>query len=544
MAQVQQRVPPAVPRPLLALALGVALAWPAPAAEPRFYPDDPLETMPPPLPVGKVAVRKVDNLYDFARQSFRGAPKRQTPAQAVNTLGEVPDSAWFTNRHGRRRMTLEELRRGPGDGSPPVPPLEVVGGKTEGSTPGFRMRDSRGRLYYVKTDPPEHPEMATAADVIGARFFHAFGYSTPQNYLLYLKRSDLTVAPRATVSPVANRPRPMMERDLDDILRRLPRRPDGTWRLLASLEIAGESAGAFRYEGVRADDPNDIFPHQDRRDLRGLAIFCAWLNHTDVKGANSVDVVVEENGVRFLRHYLIDFGSILGSDGDGPKNTRHGHAYWISTQAEGLKKIFTLGLIPEPWEKVHYPKAPAVGRFEATLFHPGRWRPNYPNPAFLARLPDDEFWAAKIVMAFTDEDIRAIVETGEYSDPGVEEYVISTLIARRDKIGEVCFDKVLPLDRFRVEGDELRFEDLAVQYGFRPPRKLAISWSRFDNANNRHRRLSGAAGPTLPRAALDGPDGSYWPATIRESAQSPKSVTVYLRKQAGAFTAVGIDRTW
>ena len=41
-----------------------------------------------------------------------------------------------------------------------------------------------------------------------------------------------------------------------------------------------------------------------------------------------------------------------------------------------------------------YPTAKAVGRFEPELFDPEKWTSNYPNPAFLSRQPDDEYWAA------------------------------------------------------------------------------------------------------------------------------------------------------
>ena len=50
-------------------------------------------------------------------------------------------------------------------------------------------------------------------------------------------------------------------------------------------------------------------------------------------------------------------------------------------------------------------------------FDPEKWKSDYPNPAFLSRLPDDEFWGAKQVMAFTDDDIRAIVEPHTQADP-------------------------------------------------------------------------------------------------------------------------------
>jgi hypothetical protein len=37
----------------------------------------------------------------------------------VNSLDEVPDSSWYTNRHHLRRMSAEELERGPNRGSLP-----------------------------------------------------------------------------------------------------------------------------------------------------------------------------------------------------------------------------------------------------------------------------------------------------------------------------------------------------------------------------------------------------------------------------------------
>ena len=111
----------------------------------------------------------------------------------------------------------------------------------------------------------------------------------------------------------------------------MPLLPDGSFRVTASLAIPGKDLGPFRYEGTRSDDPNDLIPHEDRRDLRGLFVFCAWLNHTDAKAANSFNALVQEDGVSFVRHYLIDFGSAFGSDGDAAKDARFGNEYQIPT---------------------------------------------------------------------------------------------------------------------------------------------------------------------------------------------------------------------
>ena len=46
--------------------------------------------------------------------SFHSPGDRQRrPAQNVNTLGEVPNSSWFTNRIGATPMSVSDIVRGP-----------------------------------------------------------------------------------------------------------------------------------------------------------------------------------------------------------------------------------------------------------------------------------------------------------------------------------------------------------------------------------------------------------------------------------------------
>ncbi len=509
----------------------------------KFYPDDPIQSFPKPVPVQKLPHRKTDALYDFIKQSFASQVPLKLPARGVNTLGDVPDSGWFTNRHGIHRMSRQELQRGSGAEAPPLPPFIVDGAKTEGITPGFRMTDLKGRQYFVKPDPIDNSEMATAADVIGARFFYALGYYTPQNYLVYVTRPDLKVRPGATIDGLSGKKRPMLERDLDDMLRLVRRRKDGWYRMMASRAIGGELIGPFRYEGTRSDDPNDTIPHQERRDLRGLRVFCAWLNHTDSKSLNSMDAVVEEGGVRFVRHYLIDFGAILGSDSDMRKNARFGNEYIIPKAGQALPRMLALGLDVRPWESADYGQLKGVGRFESRVFDPEKWKPNYPNPAFLRCLPDDEYWAAKQVMTFSDDDIRAIVETGDYSDPRTVEYVARALIERRDKIGRTYFSKVLPLDNFAVDTTALTFDDLAVKYGFTKARSFQATWFRFDNKEDRLTPIQSARSFQLPDEAIRVDNNAY--CAVRIQGDDPyKTVMIYLRKESGGFKAVGAERTW
>jgi hypothetical protein len=316
------------------------------------------------------------------------------------------------------------------------------------------------------------------------------------------------------------------------------------FRLMASLELEGEPIGPFRFEGTRKDDPNDTVNHENRRDLRALHVFAAWLNHTDAPAMNTLDTVVEENGTAYVRHHLLDFSSAFGADSTWAKDARHGNRYDLPRPVEALGRIVSLGLFPSEWEQVKYPDIPAAGRFESAHFDPDTWKPIYPNPAFLRRLPDDEFWAGKTVMAFSDEDIRAIVETGEFTNGAVVDYITKTLAVRRDRIGRKYFSKVIPLDNFRVQNGELQFDDLAVKYGLEPSRKYTSRWFYLNNASSTRTPLPGSVDLKLPAEIVNADSVSYFSVVIRPLDSMSKTVAVDLRKTQKGIEVVGIERTW
>src|SRR5262245_30427984 len=253
----------------------------------KFHADDPLrQDDDRAVDVSAITKHKLNDQYDFIRHSFGRPPKGKTPATNVNTLGEVPDSSWFQNRHGMVRMSLAELAAGPNTGSGPSgeTPWVVIEAKTEGVTPGFRIRDARGDVYIIKFDPVENPEMSTAAEVISTKFFYAFGYNVPENYITVFRRDQLRVDAKAKLT----------EQNLDELLKRVHRQHDGTYRAMASKFLKGSPVGPFQYFGTRPDDPNDIFPHENRVELRGLRVFAAWLNHDDSRAINSLDMLVKD----------------------------------------------------------------------------------------------------------------------------------------------------------------------------------------------------------------------------------------------------------
>ncbi len=513
----------------------------------RFHDDDPLEREPKPRNADKVRPRKLSDYYDFfsnvfARPGERHTPKKQIPAQAVNTLGEAPDSAWYTNRHYRNPMTIEQLVSGPGSGNPPAADgvWRVVGAKSEGITPGFQIIDSRGRRYLLKFDPKENPEIATSADVIGSKIFHALGYNVPENYLVYFSPEQLVLDKDVQLKDTLGRERRMTGRDLTELLMKVSWAAGRKYRGTASLLLPGQPVREFRYYGSRRDDPNDIVPHEHRRDLRGLSVFCAWLGHDDSRAINTLDMLVEENGVSYVKHHLIDFGSILGSASNGPNTPRSGFEY-IFEFKKAAARFFSFGLAVPKWARADFGDISSVGILEADAFDAENWVAEYPNAAFSNRLPDDGFWAARQVMAFTDEQIRAIVKTGGYTDPRAEQYVAECLIKRRDKIGRAFFARVLPLDRFAVRDGRLVFEDLAVKHKFIASQSYSTQWSAFDNDTERLTPLAGETSPEAPAVKIA--DGGFLAASIRGE-DAKKTVTVYLRKRGGRLDVVGVDRNW
>jgi hypothetical protein len=508
-------------------------------AKKKFYSDDPMWQTPRPVAVTSASARKLSEYYDFLNNTFfpSGERARHTgiflPSLAINTVDEVPDSAWYTNRHAMRNMSLAELKAGPGDSHPPADGTwTVIAAKNEGITPGFRIRDAAGRQYMLKFDPLSNPELASAADVITSKFFYALGYNVPENYVVYFDRSRIAIDRNSFMKDPAGHKRAIHDSDVDEMLSKTPRSAGGKYRALASLVIQGKPMGPFEYNGTRSDDPNDLVEHEHRRDLRALRTLCAWLGHDDSKSLNTLDMLTQEDGTPFIKHYLIDFGASLGSASFMANSPRDGNVYlfdWKSSAAQ----FFTLGMYAPKWQHAKYPKLPAAGRFEYEIFDPSRWVGDYPSTAFRNENPADRRWAASKILAFTDDQIRAIVSTGRYTDPAAEEWVARCLIERRKKIVDAFLAGTAGLDGFEVRGTELAWTHAGPDAGA----PIHVQWAVFDNQSGRRRMLPGATSAQLPDPAepVDYLVGEL--TGVRGPATS-----VYVRIKSGEKFVVGVER--
>ncbi len=181
------------------------------------------------------------------------------PAGNVNTIDEVLDSSWFTNRVGAESITPERLARGPNSDPGPAPEKWVLlREKSAGTNPGFTARDANGRTWFVQFDIPEFPEGGTGAVEIATKLFWALGYNQIQTFITTFDPARVEIDPQATAKRPSGARTPYTRDDLKRVLERAAPNADGTYRVSAGALLPGKVLGPFRYSGTRSDDPNDL----------------------------------------------------------------------------------------------------------------------------------------------------------------------------------------------------------------------------------------------------------------------------------------------
>ena len=458
---------------LLALLAGAAAAGGAP--RPVLADDHPV---PPPAPRStSLAEEIIDKTFSYPLGQLLDAPHmvrrligRPYEALNVDAFDEVPNSSWFTHRNARVPMSAAAVGDGAGGAGPDTAGTwRVIAFKSAGVTPGMTIVDARGDRYVIKFDPPGYEGLASGAEVVASRLLHAAGYNVPENHITWVDPERLRSGVEAVHeqgTPDKRRPlrqAGLTESLLADLVRRVTPHGEHRVRALASRFLDGRILGPFPYVGTRADDANDRYPHEHRRELRGLYVLASWINHADMKEENTLDVYDPER--RVVVHYLIDFGASLGSNSTHPSNPRRGQANSFDL-GDAFVRLATFGLYVFDYERAPSTVAhPAVGYLGNELFDPGAWKPMYPAPPFDRCTPRDAFWGARLVTSFTDAQIEAAVDAARYPPPAARA-LRDFLRERRDRIGRYWFARTNPLDGFGLVDDTLTFTDLAVARGY------------------------------------------------------------------------------
>ena len=449
----------------------------------------------PAEPERHVSLRHFD-FYDaaFAQPIVRALElPRDRRAIGVNAIDEVPDSTWFTNRIGIRDLTPGEIERGPLTIDSPERHLPWTVHSTKpsaGAASGVMITDARGIRFMLKFDEPAWPELLTATDVVSNRLIWACGFNVAEDQIVEFTPADLVVAPDATVpDPLGETKHKLTRAELDRQLAALPRAADGRLRAMATRWLAGKSLGGPRDHGTRDGDPNDVIPHELRRDLRGERAIFAWLDHDDTRRDNFLDMWVADPADphhHHVRHYQIDFDKTLGAMPTTTRDPRVGHRRSLDLP-DMLASLAMLGLRPHPWGTDTAPPYRGVAaRFGAWDFDPGGWRSDLQYLPLQLADRFDAFWGAKLVGRFTRDQIRAAVSAGRYSDPRAVDYVTDTLVARQRALTRYWYARVNPLDRFAAiedaAGVAVCFDDLAIGAAHASAAETSYLITRHDRA--------------------------------------------------------------
>jgi hypothetical protein len=164
---------------------------------------------------------------------------------------------------------------------------------------------------------------------------------------------------------------------------------------------------------------------------------------------------------------------------------------------------------------------------------------------------DDAFWAARRVLAFSDELIRAAVHTGAYTDAAAEQHLATVLMGRRNAIGRAYLTAINPLVAPQLDAaGTLTFENAAVASRLaEPPQEYRARWSLFDNATGSTQPIGetqSSAMKMAPPRDLPGGTGAFIEIDISALSSAfpswQKPVRTFFRRTDRGWSLVGLER--
>ena len=236
---------------------------------------------------------------------------------------------------------------------------------------------------------------------------------------------------------------------------------------------------------------------------------------------------------------------------NGPHEWDLGWEYFYDGTAS-RRRLCSFGFALSPWQTVRYTEYPSIGRFEGDVFDPTTWKPQTPTTAYMELRADDAFWAARRVMAFSDELIRAAVHTGQFSDRGRGASSRATCSSSAaTPSGVPTCTAINPVVNPRLDATgSLTFENAAVASGVADaPAEYHAAWSRFDNATGASQPIGDSRSATTtiqaPRGSADNGGQLRRGRHLRRRAQSPVVAAAGPRvfpSGGDGWTLVGLER--
>ncbi len=324
--------------------------------------------------------------------------------------------------------------------------------------------------------------------------------------------------------------------------------PGQTYRAVATRlpEGRGSLLGPFQVWGTRRDDPNDIVPHEHRRDLRGLSVFESWVNNASARAVGTQDILTtpwRRDANSSLPDRLHEVARQRRSRRSRSSRGKATSRCFPSFGAIG-RNIAGMGIATPAWMKAKYPDLREVGRVRSQHIQSGESgrrtsrsrRSRIAFPTIRSGRPSRSWRSA--TMRFGPSSRPASTARRPRTGSRPRSSSDGTGLAGRFFAG-VSYRSIASA----CPRDTLEFDDLGVTYGFSTARSYTIDWYGFDNAkdvvprSHRHwpRDSGGCPGASPPE--------SYVAARV-SAGDADMQVDGVPPEAPYGFDVVGLDRMW
>src|SRR5262249_22016370 len=150
-------------------------------------------------------------------------------------------------------------------------------------------------------------------------------------------------------------------------------------------------------------------------------------------------------------------------------------------------------------------------------------------------------WATRVILSFTKDDLRNIIQTAEYSDPRSHEYILQTLWERRQIVAQHWLDTTAALSEFSVrpfdQGGALSFRDLVMDHGLALTDVIAYTYQVEGNGYKSAKKIVSSPEITIDRETLGA-------AAERGSTDNIVQVNIWTRRRAFTSEPVKVYFEW